>query len=72
MDRPTCATCPYWLNEADDEGWRQRRPPVVVPLLGSDAKWRTTQPESNAADWCGEHPDFPAFIESRKAAVPRG
>lgn len=64
MDRPTCATCPYWERDADErEGYCHRLPPAFRLVPTDDY----VQPWTWETDWCGEHPDFPAFLESRKA-----
>ncbi len=70
MDRPTCVTCPYWDTDAyDDEdepeqlgkrGLCRRLPPRVI---GNDS---TCHPDSYWFEWCGEHPDFPAYLASLK------
>lgn len=99
--RPTCGTCPYWLQTSIDTvpiGYRQgecrRLPPSNI-----DGRWpettegaghdgipsftekseeeRQRYADENAAEdqspeqreywgWCGEHPDFPAYIASRR------
>jgi hypothetical protein len=69
MDKPTCKTCPYWIEpllNVDDDNlscWRecQRFPPS---LAGDERRGRWLK--SFRDDTCGEHPDFPAWIESQK------
>ncbi len=63
MNRPTCETCPFWDRFADaslpDGGGLCRiGRPVSGPVIG----WRAT----NFKDWCGEHPDFQAWIDESK------
>jgi hypothetical protein len=77
-ERPTCKTCPYWYNPMDhdagatehDEGECHRRPPAVhVFAFQTQEDWRvrreTDYPSAADFDWCGEHPDFPAWLASR-------
>lgn len=76
-ERPTCGTCPYWEgcgNELDDpdaspEGVCHRFPAVFIgpgPKLDGDCSqccpetW--SQPWTYDRYWCGEHPDFPAYL----------
>ena len=67
MDRPTCATCPYWERDAyEREGYCHRLPPAFRLVPTDDY----VQPWTWETDWCGEHPDFPAFLESRKVPPP--
>jgi hypothetical protein len=75
VDRPTCETCPYWTDPDKNEFGECR---VVAPTLtpaelavriyddtnGMEyGAWPTTYFDS----WCGQHPDFPAYIAARKA-----
>ncbi|MCP4540131.1 MAG: hypothetical protein GY832_23585 [Chloroflexi bacterium] len=58
---PTCGTCPYWGGS--EKG---------VDLEFAEVCRRHARPSSVSwtrvyiGDWCGDHPDFPAWIESRK------
>lgn len=88
MDRPTCATCPYWVRR---DTASDRRDAVIAMRKGgltleevahvfrvSSARIRQIEKEKSTglcrrypphqknveSDWCGEHPDFPAFIEA--------
>ena len=56
MDRPTCATCRYFVATDSTGGRCVAMPPRV-------SGW----PVVTDGDSCAVHPDFPAFIESRKA-----
>ena len=79
MDKPTCATCPYWVHtETADEfttlGECMRYPPKLLPSYTDDLdsdiqrQWQFAAGPIVSDDcFCGEHPDFPAFLESRKA-----
>lgn len=75
MKRPTCGTCPYWdsRNYHEGGGLCRRFPPVFAAndRLSQEAKgivdpWEGIQPISQGSAWCGEHPDFPAYLESLK------
>lgn len=83
MDRPSCATCPYWESCGEDEGGVRMgrcviRSPSIIPEdymaakkegYSSDESLRFAScfPVLYYSDCCAEHPDFPAWIESRKA-----
>ena len=70
MDRPTCATCPYWHDYVMGNGFGQcRRMPPVFQVSSDTEDPNGFFPESLALHFCGEHPDFTAFIESRKAGT---
>lgn len=67
MDRPTCETCPYWMiepNEPDrSRGECRRNAPKPSPTgqnVNVDVEY---WPQVFNDAWCGEHPDFPAYIE---------
>ena len=68
MDSPTCETCPYFHWLVNDKGMCRRRSPqpnVSNPERDVGrmvAEW----PDVSDYDWCGEHPDFPAWIESQR------
>ena len=78
MDKPTCGTCPYWEQGADKEldietGDCTRYPPTLVTPdklseLIEDREFFTQFPKTYDEQSCGEHPDFPAWIESQRAA----
>ena len=59
MDRPTCATCRYFVATDSTGGRCVAMPPRV-------SGW----PVVTDSDSCAVHQDFPAFIESRKATPP--
>ena len=60
MERPTCATCPYFNKD-------QRRchynPATVViePQDAFDCDTRSVFPEAHPDSFCGRHPDFHAY-----------
>ncbi len=69
MERPTCKTCPYFYSSEDEvSGSCMRYPPVLIepPIHFNDHAWDWPVIESN--DFCGEHPDFPAYIASLKTS----
>jgi hypothetical protein len=70
VERPTCGTCAYFDIELTvdndsnlDLGRCKRHAPR--PELGTE-DWTTFFPETPPSEWCGEHPDFPAYITSLK------
>ena len=75
MDRPTCSTCVYWqeIRPDDPVGHCRIRAPIffehqVYPrdaILSEDHYGM--HPATPYRFWCGEHPDFPAYIAARKA-----
>jgi hypothetical protein len=65
MDRPTCKTCIFYLVGEDVEtvGDCHRFPPS-----DPEGIW----PAVTEREWCGEHPDFPEWLESqRKVDIKR-
>ena len=69
MDKPTCETCPYFLQNEDDCGLgncHKHTPWHVVCNHGHDSWLDGQWPEISPDAFCGEHPDFPAWIESRR------
>lgn len=80
MERPTCGTCPYWrmFKEAiigqGREGECHVNPPTFTtqPMMEemTDEPFEGFWPEIRSTEFCGEHPDFPAYIkEQRKARL---
>lgn len=70
MDKPTCKTCPYFDCLSAMGGYCNRMSPR--PEIRSDADdiflaW----PPVTEDDWCGQHPDFPAYIASLKPPEPQ-
>jgi hypothetical protein len=75
MNRPTCDTCAYWNQSATNRavGWCHGAIPRIGEEcrrkeLGNWAKWPLTSSE----DFCKEHPDFAAWVESEKSLTPEG
>lgn len=72
MERPTCKTCPYWQycgGETDlgyRYGWCHRhapRPVIIDEEWDKEPEW----PWVPDHEWCGEHPDFPAYLASLRS-----
>ena len=51
-----------WGNE-EGEGLCKRHAPSPTVTATSEDLW-TAWPITDEIHWCGEHPDFPAYIES--------
>lgn len=64
MDRPTCRTCEYREYEKC-----RRHPPAYVGET-NDYNSYSEWPEVASDDWCGEHPDFTAYLVSRREPAP--
>lgn len=60
--RPTCESCPYWTKTprwgGAEVGECRRRAPTFSPDKIGEQSWAPALP----ADWCGEHPQMPAYI----------
>lgn len=68
MDRPTCKTCVFWqaiFNDDTAGECRINAPPPKRTL--NDLTFAQTHGDS----WCGEHPEFPAFIAATRKPQPR-
>jgi hypothetical protein len=74
-ERPTCKTCPYWkqIEDANLYGECRRFPAYQSHQMdvGSEEEGKTnidlaTWADTEEDDWCGEHPDFPAYIAGLK------
>ncbi len=75
--------CPDWPEyrlecmlpeRSEHEGKCRRYPPTLVSISRPEVRnigspLFTEEPTVLACDWCGEHPDFPAYIASLKAPV---
>lgn len=67
MNRPTCETCPYFKADDGSYGDECRHSPPQWVWGGHDSDpgiqgW----PETEARFWCGQHPDFPAWLEAQR------
>lgn len=78
MERPTCKTCPYWkqLSEAELYGECRHGPAKhgAETQLNCDPgtvsiTWGTWF-DQHEDEWCGAHPNFPAYIASLKPPDP--
>lgn len=71
-ERPTCGTCLYGNPTKGEfvECHRNAPMPYVV-MNGSDESDSATGwfPETLHDEFCGEHPDFPAYIATRRAPI---
>lgn len=75
MERPTCKTCPYWIlmgkDDDDDEfGECRHTPPDLVQADAWDDYLNCKWPRTYVFNWCGEHPDFPAYIAATRKRQP--
>lgn len=63
MNKPTCESCVYFLliYKESKTGECFKNAPVVT-----DGPKISNFPVTQAHKWCGEHPDFPAYLESLK------
>jgi len=63
MDRPTCETCAYFQAYVDGgEGECRRHAPRSLNEVDN----RDDHAVIHLPHWCGEHPDFPAYLASLK------
>lgn len=78
MERPTCKSCPYWRPQGHisrqqaDSGLCKRYPVVYVgnpSEYDADNVGGWAHPIEEDNSWCGEHPDFPAYIASLKGQI---
>lgn len=80
MNRPSCASCPYF-HQPKGNFWAECRlnPPTLSVYsvkradrsgyaieLGSSVQNSSGWPETNADEFCGQHPHFPAWIEHQQ------
>lgn len=74
MNRPTCETCPFWdkFSDTGRGGCRRRSPQVDAAASERLENGPTSRhfgaqyghwPTTGVAAWCGEHPQFQAWIE---------
>lgn len=61
-ERPTCATCPYWHRQFDDDtsGDCRKNPP------SPSRHDQRTFAETHHSAWCGAHPQFPAWLAATR------
>jgi hypothetical protein len=68
MEHPTCATCPFWREWQLSKGTgdcRRHEPTVLRSKDFSDGTTRVEShwPETEAEEWCGEHPRFRMWVK---------
>jgi hypothetical protein len=74
VNRPTCSSCGYWEEDTEEYpssdrlGFCRRHPPVRF-LEDEHNEDRSVYPETIDSDWCGEHPDFPAFLAATRSGA---
>lgn len=71
MDRPTCETCVYWQIEYEGDRDSMKHCSVdgrchrrVVDKSGFYPMW--------SRGWCGEHQDFPVYVEWLRQEKTKG
>ena len=65
MNRPTCESCPYFVEMSTPYPGECRirsTQSVFTPDTMIEHKW----PQRMPMMWCGEHPKFPEFLASRR------
>jgi hypothetical protein len=65
MDKPTCESCVYWEHLGPGTGFCHCRPPH--PYDGNGDQW----PRVGGDEYCGSHPQFPAYLDSLKKSPPK-
>ena len=70
-ERPTCATCPYWDDNAFKDvsaynACRRNAPRMISPPTDHHNDWTEDTVHKRGDEWCGDHPAFPAYIASRR------
>lgn len=65
MDKPTCGTCPYCMEEESGDSTCRRNAPKPHSAQ-YDPFWPVVDIDY---DFCGEHPSFPAWIAERDKPV---
>jgi hypothetical protein len=77
MERPTCKSCVYWdclkVNDIHEGICRRNAPrPEFSPEFSRDGDYEVFPviPKTLAEEWCGEHIDFPAWIEAQRKTDP--
>ena len=75
MERPTCGTCPYFSEDEAGETvdgkyglCRRHAPHPIFVNKVVEEEDDTIWPILLSDEWCGEHPDFPEWLESQQKA----
>lgn len=72
MSRPTCETCPFWVTYDDPSIGECRRGHPVAPTTARQEHELVDEnlgilegmfPTTSDDMWCGEHPNFQAWID---------
>ena len=74
MERPRCETCPYYYvfdPEMMGECRRNAAGTFIVPDSIPSGDVHAHWPFVDIDDWCGEHPDFPAYLTAIRPDAPR-
>ncbi len=75
MERPTCKTCVFFYDdESEERGECHRYPPKVAQTkeqqkeseLAGCGIFESWFPDVHNSEWCGEHPEFPAYLASER------
>lgn len=61
LERPKCQTCPVWTNEEYDREFQEWE------NIKGQCHLQPDSPEKHSKDFCGHHPDFPAYLASLHA-----
>jgi hypothetical protein len=65
--RPTCGTCPYWFD-THEKRYDESRTEIAYGIC---ARLRRDGGSVGVEDWCGQHPDMAAWIETEWPKVKR-
>jgi hypothetical protein len=72
MERPMCETCPYWDSPSKDttSGLCCRNAPRSLSSFHDAVDDPVAQwPMTMEWEFCGEHPDFPAYIAATRSGA---
>lgn len=71
MDRPTCATCPYWFLTCEGDRQSLEHGATVHGSCRRHAPCGRVDAIVVSSYWCGEHPNFNAFLGHAKAPAAK-
>jgi hypothetical protein len=63
MKKPKCETCEY---QDSNKNCRRRAPVLFRASDGDVYDWF---PHGEDNEWCGDHPDFPAYLENKPIKI---
>ena len=67
MDKPTCKSCPFWDDEKICRRYAPRQGTLIMPReIGELARMTTIFEARSSDEWCGDHPEFAAWIASQR------